>query len=81
MLALRADGFGKQGGDGFLVMRRLKALYEFALMPIIVVSARDATATQEKALEAGAVAYFQKPVQDERPFALHPESLGKADAH
>jgi two-component system copper resistance phosphate regulon response regulator CusR len=53
---------GLPGGDGFLVMQRLKAFYELALTPITVVSARDAAAPKDRALQAGAVAYFQKPV-------------------
>jgi DNA-binding response OmpR family regulator len=54
---------GLPGGDGFLVMKRLQSLFEFALTPIIVVSARDAAATKDSALKAGAVAYFQKPIK------------------
>ena len=53
---------GLPAGDGFVVMQRLKSLYDLALTPIIVLSAREATATKEQALEAGALAYFQKPV-------------------
>src|SRR5690349_16043168 len=53
---------GLPGGDGFLVMERLKLLYQLALTPVIIVSARDAVATKQKALEAGASAYFQKPI-------------------
>jgi DNA-binding response OmpR family regulator len=54
---------GLPGGDGFIVMKRLQSLYEFVLTPIIVVSARDAAATKDSALKAGAVAYFQKPIK------------------
>ena len=60
---------GLPGGDGFLVMQRLKSLYDFALTPIIVVSGRDIAATKDQALKAGAAAYFQKPVKT-------PEFLG-----
>ena len=54
---------GLPGGDGFLVMQRLKSLYDLALTPIILVSARDAVATKDRALKEGAVAYFQKPIK------------------
>ncbi len=52
-------------------MERLKARYDFALTPIIMVGARDAAATKDRARKAGAVAYFQKPVNTQ-------DSLGQA---
>lgn len=69
---------GLPGGDGFLVMKRLKALYDFALTPIIVVSARDAAATRDQALQAGAAAYFQKPVKTVEFLDTIRRALGQA---
>jgi DNA-binding response OmpR family regulator len=68
---------GLPGGDGFIVMERLKALYEFALTPIIVVSARDEAATKDRALKAGAVAYFQKPINSKHFLATVQRALGQ----
>lgn len=68
---------GLPGGDGFLVIQRLKSLYEFALTPIIVVSARDAATTSQEALKAGALAYFQKPVKTTDFLSAIQKALGQ----
>ncbi len=53
---------GLPGGDGYLVIRRLKSLAPTARLPVIVVSARPAGQEREKMLAAGAADYFQKPL-------------------
>ncbi|HEY6945976.1 MAG TPA: response regulator, partial [Candidatus Acidoferrum sp.] len=53
---------GLPAGDGFTVMQRLKSNYDLMLTPIIVVSARDPLVNQQRALEAGAEMFFQKPI-------------------
>jgi DNA-binding response OmpR family regulator len=52
---------GLPGGDGYLVIRRLKSLAPAAKLPVIVVSARPAEQEREKMIAAGAEDYFQKP--------------------
>ena len=47
-------------GDGYTVMKRLLMVPATALIPVIVVTARDSS--EEKALAAGARAHIQKPV-------------------
>jgi two-component system KDP operon response regulator KdpE len=76
---------GLPGGDGYVVMERLKTNAYLAIIPIIVVSARDPAANRERALRAGAKAFFQKPVRnDDLLAAIHwclgenSESEGKA---
>src|ERR1700687_902325 len=56
---------GLIAGDGFLVMERLKQVLSLAVIPVIVVSARDPQAHRERALKAGAKAFLQKPVRSE----------------
>src|ERR1700723_1212410 len=55
---------GLPGGDGFTVMESLNKTPFLAVIPIIVVSARDGLGNQKRALEAGARAFLQKPVND-----------------
>lgn len=48
--------------DGFTVMQWLRRFPELAHIPVIVVSADEPARCEKKALAAGAVAYYQKPV-------------------
>jgi CheY-like chemotaxis protein len=48
--------------SGFTILQWLRRFPELARMPIIFVSGNDASLYREKALAAGAVAFFQKPV-------------------
>jgi DNA-binding response OmpR family regulator len=56
---------GLPGGDGFLVMQRLKSHPSTAAIPVIVLTAKDAEGNQERAYETGAVDFLQKPVNNE----------------
>jgi two-component system KDP operon response regulator KdpE len=55
---------GLPAGDGFIVLDRFRANAYLSRVPIIVVSARDFHANKERALNAGAKAYVQKPWDD-----------------
>jgi CheY-like chemotaxis protein len=51
-------------GDGFVVMDRLHKNDRLANIPVIVVTGRELAGNRDRALQAGAVAFFQKPVED-----------------
>ena len=53
---------GLPAGDGFVVMERLSNMESVASIPVIVFSARDEQGHKERSLQAGAKAFFQKPV-------------------
>ena len=52
---------GLPAGDGFLVLERMRKLADLVATPVIVLSARDPADNKKRALDAGAVAFFQKP--------------------
>ena len=54
---------GIPAGDGYLVMERLGNIESLASIPVIVFTARDEEGHRQRALEAGAKAFFQKPVE------------------
>ncbi|MGB0014174.1 MAG: response regulator [Candidatus Sulfotelmatobacter sp.] len=56
---------GSPVGDGFVVLDRLQNSDSFSGVPVIVLSARDPQANEERALKAGASAFFQKPADND----------------
>jgi DNA-binding response OmpR family regulator len=68
---------GLPAGDGFVVMERLKSFPALAVIPIIVVSARDARANKERALRAGAKAFLRKPVDNAELLKVIGQALGE----
>jgi DNA-binding response OmpR family regulator len=52
---------GLPAGDGFMVLERLRTMVDLMATPVIVLSARDAAGNKQRALKAGALAFFQKP--------------------
>ena len=59
-------------------MQRLKANYELMTVPIVVVSARDPLLNEARALEAGAEAFLQKPVDNVELMSTIERALMKA---
>jgi len=55
---------GLPAGDGFVVLDRLQADDKLSDIPVLVLTARDPQSTEQRALEAGASAFFQKPADN-----------------
>ncbi len=53
---------GLPGGDGFLVLQRLKSLVPLSGVPVIVITGREPATNEERAFAAGAQRYFHKPL-------------------
>jgi DNA-binding response OmpR family regulator len=49
------------GGDGITVMQHMSAINTLALTPIIIITGSESESIKKRALESGAVAFFQKP--------------------
>jgi DNA-binding response OmpR family regulator len=56
---------GLPAGDGFSVMERLGTILPVSHVPIIVLTAREISGNKEKAINVGAQAFLQKPVDNE----------------
>jgi DNA-binding response OmpR family regulator len=69
---------GLPAGDGFLVMERLKSVPSLAVIPVVVVSARDLRENRQLALKAGAKAFLQKPADNAELLAVIRQALGES---
>jgi DNA-binding response OmpR family regulator len=70
---------GLPGDDGYVVIERLKQQPALALIPIIVVSARDARGNHDRVIAAGAQVYLQKPVINAELLAIIRQTLGEPE--
>jgi DNA-binding response OmpR family regulator len=70
---------GLPAGDGFVVMERLKANMYLAVIPVIVITARDPHTNRRRAIQAGAKAFLQKPVDNDELLAVIQLFLGESD--
>jgi DNA-binding response OmpR family regulator len=55
---------GLPAGDGFVVLDRLQSDDKLSTIPVIVLTARDSQSSEQRALQAGATAFFQKPADN-----------------
>lgn len=63
--------------EGFQVLEQMRELTDLVAIPVIVLSARDPTTNDKLALEAGAVAYFQKPPDNNQFLGAIRQTLGE----
>ena len=62
--------------DGFLILDWLRRIDEVRDTPIIFITSGEPSKFREKALAAGAVAFFQKPVNQEEMLSVIRHTLG-----
>jgi DNA-binding response OmpR family regulator len=55
---------GLPAGDGYVVLKRMQQSDVLSDIPIIVLTARDPQTNEDRSLDAGATAFFQKPVDN-----------------
>jgi len=55
---------GLPAGNGFVVLDRLREDDKLSAIPVLVLTAREPHGNEDRALKAGAVAFFQKPVDN-----------------
>jgi len=55
---------GLPAGDGFGVLKRLQDSDTLSSIPVIVLTARDPQFNEQRTLQAGAIAFFQKPADN-----------------
>jgi DNA-binding response OmpR family regulator len=61
---------GLPAGDGFSVLERLKANEKLASIPVVVLSGRDRVGNKDRAIKAGARAFLQKPMANDKLLAV-----------
>jgi two-component system KDP operon response regulator KdpE len=71
---------GLPAGDGFVVLERMRGLADLLATPVIVLSARDPAHNKQRALEAGAAAFFQKPPNNHEFLTAIRHALGETVA-
>ena len=67
---------GLPGGNGLMVLQRLKANTSLGGIPVIIVTAEDPLVAEARTIEAGAVAFLQKPVAQDKLMAAVQLALG-----
>ena len=67
---------GLPGGNGMVVLQRFKANMTLNGIPIIIVTAEDPLVAEDGTIEAGAVAFLQKPVDQDKLLAAVQQAIG-----
>jgi DNA-binding response OmpR family regulator len=69
---------GLPAGDGYVVLERLRDSDSLSSIPVIVLTARDPQSNEQKTLQAGAAAFFQKPADNNELLDVIRATLPKA---
>ena len=67
---------GLPGGNGLMVLQRLKANTSLGDIPVIIVTAEDPQVAEARTIEGGAVAFLQKPVDQDKLMAAVQQAVG-----
>jgi two-component system sensor histidine kinase ChiS len=67
---------GLPGGNGLIVLQRLQSNTSLGCIPVIIVTADDPGVAEGRAIEAGAVAFLQKPVDHDKLIAAVQQAAG-----
>lgn len=69
---------GLPAGNGYSVLKRLQENDALSSIPVIVLTARDPLGNEGRSLDAGAAAFFQKPVDNNELLEVIRASLQQA---
>lgn len=69
---------GLPGGGGFTAMENVKAAQDLAEIPIIIVSGRTGHENRARALNAGAKAFLEKPVDNTELMGAIRRAMGQS---
>ena len=67
---------GLPGGGGLIVLQRFKANTALNSIPVIIVTAEDPLVAEPTAMTAGADAFLQKPVDQDKLLAAVQQAVG-----
>ena len=67
---------GLPGGNGLIVLQRFKANTALSGIPVIIVTAEDPLVVEARTIEAGADAFLQKPVDQDKLMAAVQQVMG-----
>ena len=69
---------GLPAGNGYSVLKRLRESDSLSNIPVVVLTARDPHGNEERSLDAGAIAFFQKPADNQELLEVIRASLQSA---
>src|SRR5215471_4199140 len=73
---------GHGGGvpwDGFLILDWLHRMEEAKGIPVIIITSSEPSKYRERSMAAGAIGYFQKPINNEELLFCVRQTLGQTD--